>query len=482
MAEGRPSSPMEKPPRIPLVVDPENRYNTTDKDAKITNAFMEPTDKIERQYHIYKRPGYGSQQIVNNNAVGMGLYTWNGNVYSIFGGILYKNGASVATGLDTTAGVYQFSEIKGASPKMVLNNGAMGYAYDDTAGLSANLHSLSPSYPQYSVKGWAYLNGAQYVMQHFFGTQVTPAVIWGSAIDDVTSAGAWDPLDFLTAQIEPDAGVCMAKQYAYVVALNQWSTEIFYDAGNPTGSPLAPVPGSKLRYGCASADSVQSIEDVLFWVSTNRSASNQIVMMLNLQATVISTPAIDRLLNDADMSALYSWQLKLNGHTFYILTIINSNVTIVYDILSGLWSYWSDINGNYIPVCASTYDSVGHKVIQHATNGSLYYIDSSYGDDNGISIDVEIITPAFDGGTRRWKHLGMMEIVGDKQVGNWFTVQVSDDDYNTWSQPRQVSMGMERMLLPNCGRFRRRAWKIIYGNFGPFRISSVELQFDIGTL
>lgn len=472
----------QHPIRIPLISDPENRGSSTAQDARLINTYMESADRLTKQFHVYKRPGYGSQVIVNNNAVGMGIYTWNGNVYSIFAGILYKNGAQVATGLDTTGGVYQFSEIKGIDPKMVMNNGIQGYAYDDTALLSANLHSLNASYPQYTVKGWAYINGAQYVMQHFFASSITPAVIWGSAINSVTLAGDWDPLDFITAQIEPDSGVCIAKQVSYVVAFKQWSTEFFSDVGNPTGSPLAPVPGSKSRFGCAHQDSVQNIEDVLLWLSTNRSASLQVVMMDHLTPRVISTPAIDRLLNGASLTNVYSWQMKLNGHVFYLLTITSINLTLAYDLVNNAWSQWTDINGNYLPICASTYDANGNKVIQHATNGSLYYMDSSYGDDNTISIPAEIITPIFDGDTRRNKFLSMLEIVGDKQVGNYLTVQVSDDDYNTWSQPRQISMGNERMLLPDCGTFRRRAWRIKFICYGPMRISALEAQLDIGTL
>ena len=467
--------------RIPLLAEPENRGSSVAQDSRIVNAFIEPADRLTNQYHIYKRPGYGSQVVVNNNGAGMGMYTWNSNVYSIFAGILYKNGAQVATGLDTTGGVYQFSEIKGATPKMVMNNGVQGYAYDDTALLSANLHSLNASYPQYTVKGWAYINGAQYVMQHFFGSSITPAVIWGSKINSVTVAGDWNPLDFITAQIEPDSGVCLAKQVSYVVAFKQWSTEFFSDIGNPTGSPLAPVSGSKIRFGCAHQDSVQNIEDVLVWLSTNRSASLQVVMMTGLAPQVISTPAIERLLNGASLSTVYSWQLKLNGHIFYILTITSINLTIAYDLAHQTWSQWTDASGNYLPICASTYDGNGNKVIQHATNGSLYYMDSTYGDDNTVSIPVGIITPPFDGGNRRNKFLSQLEIVGDKQVGSFLTVQVSDDDYNTWSQPRQISMGNERMLLPDCGTFRRRAWWIKFSSFGPMRISAMEAQIDIGT-
>lgn len=476
-----------QPPRIPLILDPENRYNTTNQDARLVNAYMESADRLTKQYHLYKRPGYGSQQQVGTStAAGMGTYTWNGNVYSIFAGILYKNGTQVATGLDTSNGVYSFNEIKGSDPKIVMQNGVQGYAYDDTALLSSPLYVTSGNiYPQYTVKGIAYLDGETYVMQRFFGTQNTPAVIWGSAVNSVTGPTDWDPLDFITAQIEPDYPVALNKQLSYVIAFKQWTTEVFFDAGNATGSPLQSVPGSKARFGCAHQDSVQRIEDVLFWLSTNQSASLQVCMMENLQVGVISSVAVDRLLNNANLSGgVYSWQLKVDGHLFYILTIVSANLTLAYDVIEKGWAQWTDTNGNYVPICSSTYDASGHKVIQHATNGCLYYMDSAYiyGDDNGSNMPVQIITPIFDAGTRRNKFLSMLEIIGDKQVGNYLTVQVSDDDYNTWSQPRRVDMGYDRMLLPDCGTFRRRAWWIQYNQYGPLRLSGMEPQFDLGVL
>lgn len=472
---------MSQPARVPLVIEPENRYNSTNTDARLVNCYLETSG--QGKYDIYKRPGLGSQQVVNNNAAGMGLYTWNGNVYSIFGGILYKNGTQVATGLDATGGVYSFSEIKGSDPKIVMQNGVQGYGYDDTALLSANLHSINASYPQYTVKGLAYLDGFMFVMQRFFGTNLTPAVIWGSKINSVTVAGDWDPLDFITAQIEPDYPVALNKQLSYVVAFKQWTTEIFFDAGNATGSPLQSDPGRKSRFGCAHQDSVQRIEDILFWLSTNQSASLQVCMMEGLQVRVVSTKAIDRLLNNVSLSGgVYSWQLKKNGHLFYIITIISANLTLAYDVVENHWDQWTDTNGNYIPICASTYDSNGNTVVQHATNGSLYYIDSSYVDDNGTSIPMSIITPIFDAGTRRRKQMNYFEIVGDQQPGNWLTVQFSDDDYQTWTQPRRVDMSQERMFLTNCGTFRKRAIWIQFTQAAKFRISSVEAQFDIGTL
>lgn len=469
------------PARLPLVASPENRDNSTGKDSRLINCYVEVSE--DRSSHIYRRPGMLTWGLpAAGAATGAGVFYWNGAVYSIFGTTLYKNLSSVATGLDGTGGVYTFSSILGATPKMVLQNGVQGYAYDDTGLLTANLHSINSSYPQYTTKGLAYLNGATYVMQHFFGTNITPAVIWGSKPNSVSIAGDWDPLDYITAQIEPDSGVFLSKQSVYVVALKEWTTEFFSDVGNPTGSPLQFYPAGKLNFGCASASSVQSINEVLFWISTNRSASNQILMVERTQPRIISTPEIDRLLNQIDLSVVYSWQIKCNGHSFYVLTIKNANLTLAYDIVQNRWCQWTDTNGNYVPIVASCRDGAGNHILQHETNGTLYYASPNYLTDDGSVMPVTIITPLWDAGSSRRKNLGMMIHDTDQVTGAIMYLSVTDDDYQTWSQPRKIDMSLPFPTLPKCGTFRRRAFKYTINNNLPFRLRNVEMQFDVGTL
>ena len=45
------------PKRLPLVLQPENRDESTDKDAKLVNGYMERSSNNESEYWIYKRPG-----------------------------------------------------------------------------------------------------------------------------------------------------------------------------------------------------------------------------------------------------------------------------------------------------------------------------------------------------------------------------------------------------------------------------------------
>lgn len=468
---------MQVPPRLPLVVATSNRDSSVNKDARLVNCYIETVQETGDVF-IYKRPGISSAGVINANTTGQGCFFWEGSVYSIFGGTLFKDGVSVGTGLNTSGGTYQFSSILGATHRLVFNNGKQGYCYDTVNGLSANLHSINASYPAETVKGWAYLNGAQYVMD-------LEAVIWGSAINSVNQAGDWDPLNFISAQIEPDPGVALNRQLVYVVAFNSWSTEIFFDAGNASGSPLGNVQGSKQSYGCASDDSIQRIDDVLFWVSTNESSQVQVAKMERLGLSIISTAPIDRLLRGADLAhgQVMSWQLKLNGHSFYVLTVKSLNLTMAYDIVENRWHQWTDSNGDYFPIIASTYDLQGRHIVQHESDGKLYYIDSSYFSD-GVSapIIVDIYTPVFDASTRRRKNLSMMSIVGDQVTGSQLSMQYSDDDYQTWSKPRFFDLSQKEPKMADLGTFTKRAFHFQHKKDCFFRIQAVEVQYDLGTL
>lgn len=465
---------MQLPQRLPLVISTSNRNSDTDKDARLVNCYVE-TDQEQGRLFIYKRPGFQSASIVADSQVGQGSFNWEGDVYTIFNGKLYRNGTQVGTGMDVPGGKYKFSSILGATPKLLMNNGNQGYAYDTLGGLSANLHSINASYPETTVKGWAYLNGAEYVMN-------PQAVIWGSDPNDVTTPGAWDALNFISAQSEPDNGVAMDRQLVYVVAFNEWSTEVFFDAGNPTGSPLGPVEGSRLSYGCAQADSVQRIDDCLFWLSVNQTSSNQVAMMQQLQMRIISTKPIDKLIAGADLTHVLSWQVKFDGHSFYVITLKDINLTLAYDIVENRWCQWVDVNGNYLPYVDSTYDQLGRLIIQHESNGRLYFFSSEFQSDTTDPIVMDIFTPTFDAGTRRRKQLGMMQFVCDKLNGSNLYVRYSDDDYQTWSNWRVADLGQDLPYLPHCGTFTRRAWNFQHRQNLPFRMEAVELQYDVGTL
>lgn len=524
------------PKRLPLVLQPENRDESTDKDAKLVNGYMERSSNNESEYWIYKRPGL-LQVGDTQTGAGRGVYNWQGIIYAVFGTTLYRYSAGanpVGTALGTvdgTGGVYRFCSSLGSTPRLQLGNGVASYNYDPVNGLvpltttatvtagdfttgvtyviasvgttdftligaSANTVGISfvatgpgtgtgtatttSNFPVPAVKGWAYLDGTTYVMS-------PTAYIHGSdSAPGMNRPDLWtDVLNVIGAQIEPDQGVYLAKQLVYALALKEWSVEVFYDAQNPVGaSPLGPVQGAKLNYGCVSADSVQEIDGMLIWIATNRSSAVQVILVDNLKVTIVSTKAIERLLGEADFSAIYSMGIKYEGHRFYILTLKNTNLTLVYDLTDRLWSQWTDVDGNYFKYVSSTFYAGTARILQHESNGQLYLMGAEYLNDDGELITVDLYAPNFDGGVRRRKQLNQMEFIGDQTAGSVLQVRVNDSDYaaDKWSSFRYVDMSVKKPVLMNCGTFMRRVVHIRHQADTRLRLQAIELQLDLGTL
>src|ERR1035437_3146544 len=104
---------VEEPKRLPLVIAPENRDDTTSKDAKLVNCYCEKGDTGE--HYIYNRAGtIAARSPPDGAAAGLGAYNWKGNIYTIFASKLYKNGVAVSGTVDTTNGIYRFNQILGA--------------------------------------------------------------------------------------------------------------------------------------------------------------------------------------------------------------------------------------------------------------------------------------------------------------------------------------------------------------------------------
>lgn len=461
--------PQELPKRWPLVIAPENRASSTNKDARLVNCYMEKQENGE--YFIYKRSGTTrSSQPSGGTATGRGMWNWLGDIYAVFGTTLYKNGVSLGT-VNGAGGVYRFDSCLGATPKLQLGNGVKAYNYDAGAGL---VLINDPDFPASFCKGWAYIDGTSYVLRPDAGIQG----------DDINTPVDWDPLNVIIAQISPDRGVAMAKQLVYAVAMKQWSSEVFYDAGNATGSPLGPVQGARVSFGCINADSVQSIDDILLWVCTNQSMSTQVIKLENLKAEIISTYAIERLLAQADLTACYTFQLKNVGHRFYVLTLTNNNLTLVYDLDEKRWHQWTDASGNYFPFVAATYNSTSH-LLQHATDGYIYTMDETVFTDNGGIITVDIYTPNFDAGiSSRGKMLSQMKFVSDKTPGSILKVRSNDNDYqvDAWSNFREVDLNQSVPLLDSEGTFEQRAYNFRHQKATGFRMQAVELQMQLCTL
>lgn len=450
---------------FPIFAPLSNRDASILKDSRLYNGYAEKGQGAEGQeVWVYKRPGLLALSTVVSGP-GLGVFNWKNDIYSIFNGHLYKNG--VDKGAVDATGSYTFTSCLGATPKLFLKNKIAAYNYDDAGGL---VKVVDVNYPATTVRGCVYLDGTTYVM--------TPAsAIDGDNFNDPTT---WDPLNTLLVQIEPDAPQCLAKQLVYVVAIKSVETEVFYDAGNGTGSPLGPVQGSKLGVGARSAESVVRCGDDLAWVGTTSEGSVQVMFMSKVHGEAISTPPVERLLAPLDFTTVYAWSANVAGHRYYVVTLKNSNLTLAFDLSSGLWYIWTDSAGNYLPIVSSTYNSSGQPVLQHELNGKLYTLDAATFQDDGINFAFSLFTPNFDGGLRSKKTCTTIDVVAD-EIDTDVRISWSDDDYQTFTNPQAVNLNQECVRIQDGSSYRKRAFNITHQDNTFLRIKQLNVMSSVGT-
>jgi hypothetical protein len=191
---------------------------------------------------------------------------------------------------------------------------------------------------------------------------------------DVADALTWNGLDYVQAQYEPGAGVALGKSQSYILAFKEWSTEFFSIQDTPpaTGTPLIPVGNGFNLIGIASGDSLANLDGALFWVSQTKQKGRGVHMMVGLQEKLISTPDIERILGLSTLATVYSYGVKIAGHGFYVLTLVDQNITLVYDIASGMWSQWSSLTvGTPVSVTSITLSGTTATVTTGAAHNLL---------------------------------------------------------------------------------------------------------------
>lgn len=280
----------------------------------------------------------------------------------------------------TVAGLpFEFIQMSAASGTTGFFFKSTKDAYLYNVGTQALTKVTSPNYPATTVPGSAYLDGTFYVM--------TPAAqIYGSNLEDPTT---WSALNVIVAQMEPDSAVYITRLLNLIVAFGAYTTEFFYDAGNPTGSPLLPYSSAFVEVGCAAAGSVAQIDNTLYFMGVTKQKGRSIYQMQGTTPQVVSDPFIDRILNADDLATVRSYCIRVSGHRFYVLTLVTSAVTLVYDTTTGVWAEWT----------SSTAQSTKSVTSLTQSGGVATAVVTAHGYSDGDPVTIAGATPSGYNGT-----------------------------------------------------------------------------------
>lgn len=469
-----------KTQRINFVGNPQARNGTViDKDQRFVNMFPEAIktiDKDETEYYIKTRAGLDLFSSVTAGE-GRGMFYFNGSLWSAVGNTLYQGTTSKAT-LGNSTGKVGFTLYNGTYDALIAFDGIKGWVIktDNTVTQITDADFPSPHLPT-----------PVFIDGYLVCVKANSADIYNS---DLENPLAWNPANFITAEMYPDTIVAMFKNKNYLCAVGQKTTEFFYDAAIDSGSPFARNDSFVQYIGAVALNGIaNSYQDVVFIGSTSQ-AGRSVWQLSGVKATEIGIEPIRQILDaeGTDIANAHTFTVRTKGHEFFVINLTSR--TLVVDLNTKMWHEWAHADGSSVFPCNFTADnSTGSAFAQHVSNGNIFTLVDGLGTDEYTSgvltpITSTIQTIRLDFGSINRKTCSRFSLIGDSPNGATsvpIQIQWADDDYITWSALRELPMTENMMTITQLGGFRRRAFKLIYSQPYPLRLAGFEVDLNLGT-
>jgi len=523
------------PIQIPLAVDLEARldisFSHQDTGTKqtptsfILNGFIEE-NKANNTKYVVRRNGYDVIYAsgVATTAV-MGFYYIQDLDQPVMlvsvSGTHYLEYNSATYALGASAPIYDMTYIESGGKYYIFIVGALstttgkaGYAWvfepatTTLTQLVVGTHGF-PNTTKYMTRGAVSLDNYAFVL-------TTDGELYNSNVGDILT---WTSTDFLQTDDAEDKKVYMCKHYDHIAVLGTNKITFYYDAGNPSGSPLAlrkdlTIPRGVLSYraGTASTDlpytwSCANDDEYIGFIGASKFSDTTsslldniegVYLIKNFNVQKISTPYIDNILSNF-YGAGVSFHLSLHlirGRKLLIISSASRFFTspnagdLVYDITTGYWYLWAlGTEFNLGVKFASGEFIVDYNYGAISKYSAISLKDEVY--DNITTTTVEfpftIQTPQLSLGTSNNKLCRTTTILGDySDAAQAVGISWTDDNYQNFSSAREIDLQSYRKLT-RCGIFRKRAWKISRqstntGTAGPVRLSHIEIKVDPSTV
>jgi len=248
-------------------------------DSRMVNIFPEMVPEAGKEPAFLQRcPGLTLKVSVGLGPI-RGLW-WHGvYLYVVSGNTFYQVTSSwVATAKGTVAGTGPVSMADNGTQIMIAAD-PTGYIYNTNTGVFAQI--VDPDFPGASVVD--YLDG------YFVFIEPNSQRLWVTALLDGTSV---DPLDFVSAEGDPDNVVSMIVDHREVWLFGENSTEVWYNAGL-SDFPLVRIQGAFNELGCAARYSVAKMNNQVYWLGKDDRGRGIVYVANGYQGQRISTHAIE---------------------------------------------------------------------------------------------------------------------------------------------------------------------------------------------
>lgn len=356
---------------------------------RAVNIYAESNPKdSEVEFTHYNAPGLTSIGAALNLPARCLYWANNGTLFYCAGQTLYTVGppptwtlSAIGT-IGTTTG---FVSMADNGTTMVLVDGSgTGYQYAFTTGAFTSINEAANGPPAAGGAIFAFYGADRVdVLDGFLvfnqpGTQNFYCTYNNEVVFDATY--------FAEKNGYSDGLVTVIVTRREIWLIGQRTTEIWFDAGNPT-FPFAIMPGPFIQHGCSAKWTVAQIDGVIFWLSQDQAGQNILARGEGYLASRISTHAIEaEWATYTTVSDAQAFCFQLGGHSYYQINFPSADKSWRWDETTKLWHEvaWTDSDGaDHRHRAACAVYAYGSVVAGDWQTGQLYVMDPDVWTDAG---------------------------------------------------------------------------------------------------
>lgn len=448
--------------------------------ARVQDAY------INEAKHTEKRPGLSLLKDTGTAMAIDGLYWWDEKAM-----VIIVSNAKVYTMTDSSG---TLTNLTGTGiPAMntrptfttdgtrvfIANGGRILY----TDGTALTVYIADVHAPT-AVTFITYIDG--YIVANLVGSQT---FYWSNTNDYAT----WNPLNFATAEGQPDPISMITSGWGEVMIGGTRSTERWIDDGV---TPFARLQGGLLQSGVIAPYSFAKVGQTWMWLDEKR----RLVEMQKYDAVSISNPFEKTIQDLIRVDDAIADCMEIRGYPLYVLTFPTADFTLVFNYRTKSWSRWGYWDGN-----SATYKRFRGNAYCYAktwnlhlvgdqNNGQIYTASRSVYQDAGNPIRTFRRTGynSFGQDTLKTCHeLRIRTHCGDglndgSGTAPVMSVRWRDDGRTSFGNDHQVSLGAVGntymyVHLRRLGHYRARQWEFIHSDNSDFVLVDAEENCEVVT-
>ncbi len=346
-------------------------------DNRMVNLFPEIVPEGGKEPAFLQRaPGLTLLTTAGTGPV-RGMWQFGASGYVVSGNTLFQ--------IDASWNAIPKGTVNGTGPVSMADNGTQlfiaanpqGYIYNAATNVFQQI--TDPDFPGAATVG--YIDG------YFVFNEPNSQKLWVTSLLDGTAV---DPLEFASAEGNPDNVVAVFVDHREVWVFGTNSTEVWYDAGL-LDFPLTRIQGAFNELGCGAPYSIAKMDNQVYWLGKDARGQGIVYRAAGYIGQRVSTHAIEWQMQEySDISDAVGYTYQQDGHSFYVLNFPSANTTWVYDVATGAWHERASLsNGQFN---------------RHRGNSQMYFNNETVIGDyqNGKVYKFDLEVYADDGAPQKW--------------------------------------------------------------------------------